>query len=159
GVMMGSGLGGTSLINANVAFQPDNEVFDNPQWPQAIRSVRDGGQLQQYFDRVRATLFAEPHPDGMKLSKVKALKKGADGLPNAEFGLADIAVNFKFEGQNNWGVQQRKCINCGDCITGCNVGAKNTLDTNYLAIAKSGGAAIFTQVEVKYIEKQPGGYL
>src|SRR5207237_8372309 len=34
GVIMGSGLGGTSLVNANVAFQPDAEVFDNPQWPQ-----------------------------------------------------------------------------------------------------------------------------
>ena len=160
GVIKGSGLGGTSLVNANVAYQPDDDLFDNPQWPQAIRDARDSGKLQEYFDRVRATLFADRHPHGMDLSKVKALKKGAEGRPNSEFDLLNIAVNFTFEGRNNWGVQQRKCINCGDCITGCNVGAKNTLDTNYLAIAKSGGAGIFTQVEVNRVEKDPaGGYL
>jgi cholesterol oxidase len=160
GIIKGSGLGGTSLVNANVAYQPDDQLFDNAQWPQAIRDARDSGQLQQFFDRARATLFAERHPNGMDLSKVKALKKGADGKPNTEFDLLNIAVNFTFEGRNNWGVQQRKCINCGDCITGCNVGAKNTLDTNYLAIAKSGGAAMFTQVEVSRIEKDlSGGYL
>ncbi len=157
GVIMGSGLGGTSLVNANAVIQPDREVFDNPQWPEPIRADRDNGRLQQFFDRVRTTLFAARHPDGMSLSKVKAMQKGAEGDPAAEFDLHDLAVNFQFEGPNHWGVNQRKCINCGDCTSGCNVGAKNTLDTNYLAIAKSGGAEIFTQVEVKRIEKQAGG--
>jgi cholesterol oxidase len=159
-VIQGSGLGGTSLVNANVVYGPDHEVFDDPQWPQGIRDSRDAGKLQQYFDRVRNTLFAGQHPNGMDLSKIRALSKGAQGVTGSDFGLLDIAVNFKFEGPNNWGVQQRKCINCGDCVTGCNVGAKNSLDTNYLAIAKSGGAAIFTQVEVRFIELDPnGGYL
>jgi len=157
GVLMGSGLGGTSLTNANVAIQPDEEVFEDSQWPQAIRNARDAGKLQQYFNRVRATLDAGPHPQGMQLSKVKALKQGADGVTGADFGLVDIAVNFTFEGTNNWGVTQRKCINSGDCVTGCNVGAKNTLDANYLALAKWGGADIFTQVEVKHLQKDPGG--
>ena len=35
-VMKGSGLGGTSLINANVAIEPDQEVFEQFQWPAAI---------------------------------------------------------------------------------------------------------------------------
>jgi cholesterol oxidase len=160
GVLMGSGLGGTSLINANVAFEPDGEVFDSPRWPQAIRDARDAGQLQTYFNRVRTTLFAEPHPDGLMLSKVQALKEGAEGVAGAEFALPPIAVNFRFEGGNHWGVAQRMCINCGDCVSGCNVGAKNTLDTNYLAIAKQGGTDIFTQVEVKRVEERAsGGYL
>jgi cholesterol oxidase len=155
-VLMGSGLGGTSLINANVIFQPDREVFDNPQWPQAIRDDRDSGQLRQYFDRVRATLSAVPHPQGTALSKVRALRGGGDAQ-HAQFGLPDIAVNFTFDGPNSWGVIQQKCINCGDCVTGCNVGAKNTLDTNYLALAKSSGTELFTQVEVRWIEQSPGG--
>ena len=84
---------------------------------------------------------------------------GAQGKSGADFDLCDIAVNFEFEGENSAGVKQRQCINCGDCITGCNVGAKNTLDTNYLALAKAGGAHIFTQVEVDRIGKAPqGGY-
>ncbi|HYP29843.1 MAG TPA: GMC family oxidoreductase N-terminal domain-containing protein [Blastocatellia bacterium] len=159
-VVKGSGLGGTSLVNANVAYQPEDDLFDEDRWPQAIRNASDSGELGQYYARARSTLFAERHPHGNDLSKVKALKRGSDGKPGTEFDLLDIAVNFKFEGPNNWGVRQRKCINCGDCVTGCNVGAKNTLDTNYLALAKHGGAHIFTQVEVRRIEKlQAGGYL
>ena len=160
GVVKGSGLGGTSLVNANVAYQPEDDLFDDSRWPQAVRDARDSGLLAQYYARARATLFAGKHPAGKQLSKVKALKRGSDGKPGTEFELLNIAVNFEFEGPNNWGVQQRECINCGDCVTGCNVGAKNTLDTNYLAIAKHGGATIFTQVEVRYVEKVPsGGYL
>lgn len=160
GVLMGSGLGGTSLVNANVAIRPDGEVFDQSEWPAAIRSAAQAGELDTYYDRAQATLFAAPHPQAHSLSKVKALEKGAQGVAGAVFGIHDIAVNFDFEGPNNWGVAQRKCINCGDCATGCNVGAKNTLDTNYLAIAKAGGAELFTQVEARQISKDPeGGYL
>ena len=156
-VWQGSGLGGTSLINANVAIQPDPEVFDDTQWPQAIREFRDSGELQKRFDRVRATLGAGRHPLGADLSKVKALEKGQQGVAGADYDLANIAVNFETDGQNDWGVRQQPCINCGDCVTGCNVGAKNTLDTNYLAIAKSGGAHIFPRVEVERIERDAGG--
>ena len=156
-VWQGSGLGGTSLINANVAIQPDREVFDDTQWPQAIREFRDSGELQGRFDRVRATLGARRHPLGADLSKVKALEKGQQGVAGADYDLANIAVNFETDGQNDWGVRQQPCINCGDCVTGCNVGAKNTLDTNYLAIAKSGGAHIFPRVEVERIERDAGG--
>jgi cholesterol oxidase len=159
GAWMASGLGGTSLINANVAIVPDHEVFDNPQWPQAIRDARDSGALDTLFTRVRATLHAGRHPQGQSLSKVQALQLGAQGKPGADFDLCDIAVNFEFEGENSAGVQQRKCINCGDCITGCNVGAKNTLDTNYLALAKAAGVHIFTQVEVDHVAAPAqGGY-
>jgi cholesterol oxidase len=160
GVLMGSGLGGTSLVNANVAIRPDSELFDQPPWPQAVRTASQGGQLTQYYDRAHATLFAGPHPQAMNLNKVKALQKGSKNIAGAKFEIQDIVVNFTYEGHNNWGVQQRKCINCGDCTSGCNVGAKNTLDTNYLAIAKWGGTHIFTQVEVKHIrEDEAGGYL
>jgi cholesterol oxidase len=157
GAWMGSGLGGTSLVNANVAFEPDGEVFDHPQWPQAIRDARDGGELAPLFGRVRSTLRTGPHPRGHELTKVRALEQGALGVAGAGFGLCDIAVNFEFEGANAAGVKQRRCINCGDCVTGCNVGAKNTLDTNYLALAKSAGVHMFTQVEVDHIQKLAGG--
>ena len=34
-VLVGSGLGGGSLINANVAFEPDDQVLGDPAWPTA----------------------------------------------------------------------------------------------------------------------------
>jgi len=154
--IVGSGLGGTSLINANVVIEPDAEVFDDPRWPQAIREARNQGELQRNFERVRFTLGAGPHPRGRDLSKVRALEQGQGG---GQFFLNNIAVNFEPDGPNRWQVPQRRCINCGDCFTGCNVGAKNTLDTNYLAIARQAGADLFPQVEVERIEPHPaGGY-
>jgi cholesterol oxidase len=160
GVLAGSGLGGTSLVNANCAIRPDSEVFEQSPWPQAVRALSQNGQLAPFYDRAHATLFAAKHPNGLQLSKSKALQKGAQSVTGAQFDLHDITVNFQFEGSNHWGVQQRKCINCGDCASGCNVGAKNTLDTNYLAIAKSGDADIFTQVEVRHVTADAsGGYL
>lgn len=62
---------------------------------------------------------------------------------------------------NHAGVPQRLCNQCGDCVSGCNTGAKNTLIMNYLPWAKKHGAQIFTQVEVEYVEKlenQPSRY-
>ncbi len=60
--------------------------------------------------------------------------------------------------RNRQGMIQRPCTLCGDCITGCNIGAKNTLTMNYLPMAQHNGTEMFTQVEVKSIEKKDGYY-
>jgi cholesterol oxidase len=52
----------------------------------------------------------------------------------------------------------KACTDCGDCGTGCNIGAKNTLNFNYIPLAKRAGAEIFTQTEVLGIEKQNDHY-
>lgn len=55
---------------------------------------------------------------------------------------------------NQHGVTRRRCTLCGDCVTGCNVGAKNTLTTNYLPAAVRAGAQLATGVQVLAV--QPG---
>ena len=40
-VLVGCGLGGTSLINANVSLHADPRVFENGTWPQALLDDRD----------------------------------------------------------------------------------------------------------------------
>jgi cholesterol oxidase len=45
------------------------------------------------------------------------------------------------------------CIHCGCCVTGCNVGAKNTLTSTYLADAVADGARIACPVEVTRIRR------
>ena len=159
GVFHGSGLGGTSLVNANVAYEPEPEVFDDPHWPQAIRDARDAGELGELFKKVRKTLATAKHPRAGEISKVQALKFGNPGGQKGKWFANQLAVNFKPDGPNKWSVPQRKCLNCGDCITGCNPGAKNTLDTNYLAIAQQQGAHLFPQVTVHYVApNSDGGY-
>src|SRR5205085_374198 len=64
----------------------------------------------------------------------------------------DLTVNFSIDGENPHGVIQRLCIKCGDCVTGCNFSAKNTLYMNYLPLAAKNGADIFTQTKVEWVE-------
>jgi cholesterol oxidase len=151
-VIKGSGLGGTSLINANVAIVPDAEVFRLTGWPRTLRYE----EMLGYYERARKVLAAEPVPDATSLLKVQALHKRAQELKTAAKPL-NLAVNFKYDGPNEHGVVQRPCVKCGDCVTGCNFSAKNTLYMNYLPLAAKNGADIFTQTKVEWIEKLSTG--
>jgi cholesterol oxidase len=151
-VIKGSGLGGTSLVNANVVIEPDPEVFDLPGWLSSIRPHT----LAPYYVRVRQMLAATPHPRAAALPKVQALDRRASQMGTHAFAL-DIAVNFEIDGENAHGVSQKPCIDCGDCVGGCNVGAKNTLAMNYLPMAARAGAEIYTQAEVTFVSRASDG--
>jgi cholesterol oxidase len=151
-VIKGSGLGGTSLINANVAILPDREVFEQFQWPSAITY----DTLLPYYQRAHRMLGANPHPHALELRKVQALDRRAKELGISVQPL-DIVVNFAPAGDNPQGVHQEPCNGCGNCVSGCNVRAKNTLYMNYLPMARKAGATILTQTKVEWIEKRPEG--
>ena len=63
-VAMGCGLGGTSLINANVCLKADPRVLDDPCWPQPVRA---DGLLAEGFARARAMLRPSPYHGVRKL--------------------------------------------------------------------------------------------
>ena len=151
-IMKGCGLGGTSLINANVAATPDPEVFEQADWPRALNWDR----LRPYYDRARKTLGAGPDPRAWTFPKVQAMDRRAHqvGLRAAPL---DLAINFMESGINEYGVPRRPCRGCGDCTSGCNHLSKNTLFMNYLPMARRAGAEIFTRTKVERIEKLPGG--
>src|SRR5579862_9980245 len=70
-VIKGSGLGGTSLINANVAILPDREVFEQLPWPSGINY----DALAPYYQKAFGVLAANPHPNALQLAKVQALER------------------------------------------------------------------------------------
>ena len=151
-VIKGSGLGGTSLINANVAIVPDREVFDQFNWPTTINY----DVLQPYYQRASQVLACNPHPRAMQLAKIQALSRRAQEL-GVPLEALNINVNFTIDGPNPYGVQQKPCIDCGNCVTGCNVGAKNTLYMNYLPMACHAGVTVHTQTKVEWLEKLATG--
>lgn len=155
-VIKGSGLGGTSLVNANVAIIPEDAAFSRAPWPNAIKL----NALQTFYQKAADTLQVSQHPRGNQLLKIKALQKRGDQDPDRKFDLLKLAVNFTRDGVDENGVERHPCIDCGDCVTGCNVRAKNTLYMNYLPIARNHGVEIFTQVQVTYLEEAAGsGYV
>ncbi|MEX2526713.1 MAG: GMC oxidoreductase [Gemmatimonadota bacterium] len=156
GVLVGCGLGGTSLINANVAIEPDRRVWEDPRWPEAIRADLDLG-VAHGFQRAREMLEPTPLPASWSPPKTQAMEKSAAHM-GAPFLRPPITVAFE-DRVNAAGVQQTACNGCGNCVGGCNVGAKNTLAMNYLPDARNHGAAIFTLTSVRRVEKRAEGWL
>jgi cholesterol oxidase len=145
--VVGCGLGGTSLINANVALRPDPRLWDDPRWPAAVRADQAG--LDAGYGRAVAMLQPSPVPaDFPPLPKLDALALSAKTLGMQErFSRPPITVTFK-DGKNAAGVDQKRCVGCGDCNSGCNHEAKNSTHMNYLPDAVAHGAQIFTGVAV-----------
>jgi cholesterol oxidase len=155
-VVMGCGLGGTSLINANVSLQADERVFENPHWPAALRADL-GTLVEDGYRRAREMLKPNPLPDSVSLKKLDALETSSRHEPG-RFYRVPINVTFK-DHVNHVGVEQKACTHCGDCVSGCNVGAKNTVLMNYLPDARNHRAEIFTRVGVRYLERKDHRWL
>ncbi|HEX8136709.1 MAG TPA: GMC family oxidoreductase [Pyrinomonadaceae bacterium] len=167
-VFVGCGLGGTSLINGGVSLRVEPRVFDDERWPIEIRdearssrgeSDEEGWEfrgLSKYYELAETMLRPSRYPEHYpRLAKMAALEKAAQQM-KLPFNPVPINVNFEEfpGGLNHVGVSQIPCIGCGDCASGCNYGAKNTLIVNYLPDARNHGAELFTQASVQYLERR-----
>ena len=158
-VFVGCGLGGTSLVNANVALQAEPAVFKDPVWPEVIRTEANqlNSALSIAYKRANNMLKPQPYPDDFpKLPKTTAQRRSAEAL-DEKFTLPPINVTFQ-NGVNHVGVKQSACVLCGDCVSGCNHGAKNTTAMNYLPDAVNHGASIFCEAKVSHIEQAGNGW-
>jgi len=161
-VLVGCGLGGTSLINANVSLKAEPRVFDDPRWPDDFReSTENGGGtgggvlIEKCYEQVMRMLKPTPYPEDFPaLDKLNANEASANGM-GEKFYRPPLNVTFQDPpgGVNHVGVEQKACVNCGDCVTGCNHKAKNTTLMNYLPDAFNHGAKIFTEISVRYLER------
>lgn len=149
-VVVGCGLGGTSLINANVTIAPDPRVFQQDAWPAQIRAEAADHTLGRYFQRAWDVLQPAPLPASAPTPRKLAAMEGQGGT------RCTVNVHFGPAPTNSVGVPQQACTGCGDCVTGCNHGAKKTLCFTYLPIAKSFGAKIFVQCDVQHLERRDG---
>lgn len=103
--VVGCGLGGTSLINANVSIEPDHELFRLDDWPAALQ---DEAALAPYYARAREVLQPNAYPTSRPApNKLQALQTSAERM-GAPFERADINVNF-VDKVNRFGVYQPAC--------------------------------------------------
>ncbi len=162
-VLIGCGLGGTSLINANVSLEADPRIFQEPIWPKAFVADLDT-KLKEGFKRAENMLKPTPYPEGTEnfpiLKKTEAMRKSGKFV-SEDAQLLPINVNFKRykSGLNHVGVPQDPCILCGDCVSGCNHTAKNTIQMTYLPDAKNHGAEIFTKTKVSHVSQKDGKWI
>lgn len=156
-VLVGCGLGGTSLINANVSLHADPRVFTKELWPKGLLNDR-ATRLADGFQRAEEMLKPNPYPEDFPVLKKLEAAEIAAKATGQPFSRPPINVTFQ-DGINHVGVEQKACNNCGDCVSGCNNLAKNTTQMNYLPDAWNHGAKIFTECSVKYVEKVEDGWI
>ena len=153
-VITAAGVGGGSLVYANVQLRAPGEVFERG-WPAAL----DRAALDPWYDRTEEALQPRPTPTDPALDKVRAFAaagrhagKQAEPLP--------IAVHFGAAREHPFsGVPQEGCQNLGLCNAGCPVHAKNTVDITYVARAEEHGAEVRTLhlADALYPPREPGG--
>ncbi|KAM7209212.1 hypothetical protein V8F20_000550 [Naviculisporaceae sp. PSN 640] len=154
--VVGNGLGGTSLMNANVFMEADKKTLALKAWPEEIRRNVDG--LDKYYEKVEKVLEPEEYPDDWpELPKMKLLKKQAEHI-----GLGDrwrkVRQTTRFKnGPNSCGVEMKASALTGQDATGVNDGSKTTTLVTYLADAWNWGAEMFCECEVRHIEKAKNG--
>jgi cholesterol oxidase len=153
-VLTAAGVGGGSLVYANVQLRAHAEVFEDG-WPAGI----DRPGLDPYYERVESVLEPRATPPEPPLGKVRAFDAmaSAAGQPTTRL---PIAVHFGEDRLNPFGgVPQQGCTNLARCNIGCPRHAKNTIDLTYLARAEHDGAHVRPRCEVTRLEppSSPGG--
>lgn len=151
-VVTGSGLGGGSLINAGVAFKPAAETFDGERWPSVYRN---GGArreaLVQALEEVVSTLGAAPLAHAAELPKFQALSHLGGALQARSAVPVDLTISNTRK-TNAHGVEMEACVRCGNCFTGCNIGAKGSLATSLIPSAHGRGARFFVGANALRVE-------
>jgi len=146
-ILHGAGVGGGSLVYANQLLIPPDEVLDDPAWGQADwRST-----IKPYYDKARRMLGATPAQEITIADEL--LKECAADIGKGDtfhinevgiyYGEPDLTVPDPYF--NGEGPDRTGCTSCGACMTGCRLGAKNTLDLNYLYLAEQLGVEIIPE--------------
>src|SRR5680860_51845 len=186
GGVVSSGLGGGSLIYANVLYRKPEETFQREGWPigyddlaphyEAAESMLNG---QHYPFQPEGEPQSEDHAPYNETSKTQAMQIAAKSLqknhPEVLFDLPKLAVTFANPGEpprlaepikgapasmHEGGRTRLTCQLCGECDIGCNYGSKNTLDLTYLSAAMQlpTPPTILTRSEVREFEPHNSGY-
>ncbi|NIL75268.1 GMC family oxidoreductase [Rhodococcus sp. B10] len=161
-VMAGAGVGGGSLNYANTLYQPPKRFFEDPQWGHITDWQRE---LAPYYDQAKRMLGVTTNPTITRSDKV--MKEVAEDMGVGEtFTSTPVGVFFGDAGKTSpdpffggVGPTRTGCTECGSCMTGCRVGAKNTLVKNYLYLAEQAGAEVHPLTTVTAVRPaENGGY-
>ena len=169
-VAQAAGVGGGSLAYSSVALEAHPSLFADG-WPAEITY----DELKPCYDRVAAMMNLQAVPDNQLTQRFKLAREAAEALGHRDrFSKAPLAVSFSPDWSydlddpfnhrhsrrftNAHGQQQGTCIHLGNCDIGCDVGAKNTLDVNYISRAEQRGAEVRPLHLVRAIEPTDAGY-
>ncbi len=147
--LVANGLGGGSLINAGVMELPDWSSV--PRMPPTLAAALTPAAMNQVKERLGARRGGV---DNTIADAGTAKTQALQSLDPGHFRKAAVTVEF---GPVAAGSAHSACLRCGDCMTGCNVGAKKSLDSTLLLEAQTRGARIHTGASVTSIQRTAAG--
>lgn len=150
-VVAASGVGGGSLIYANINIRPDPVVFEHPRWPASLNRQ----SLDRYYDKVAAALAVRPLPSDVEVPKRDIYR---DAARRSDRPIFDPDQAVTWESTPDMEAGQGPCRLVAECEFGCQHGAKNSVDLTYLARAERLGAEVRTGAVVSHISPIEGGY-
>jgi cholesterol oxidase len=159
-VLAGAGVGGGSLVWANTSYRPLPAFYADRAWAH-ITDWR--AELAPYYDQAERMLGVVTYPGRTPADDV--MQRAAEQMGVGDtFHKTPVAVFFDRPGVTvddpyfgGVGPRRTGCIECGACMTGCRVGAKNTLTKNYLHLAELAGAVIHPMTTVTELRPRGGG--
>ncbi|MFY1635974.1 GMC family oxidoreductase [Solwaraspora sp. WMMB335] len=159
-VLSGAGVGGGSLVYANTLYEPPDDFYADPQWS-GITDWR--AELAPYYTRAKQLLGVVDYPRTTRADQ--AMRAVADRMGAGDtFRPTPVAVYLGPPGERvadpyfgGAGPDRVGCTHCGACMTGCRVGAKNSLPKNYLWFAERAGARIRPLTTVTGLRPDPDG--
>ncbi|HEX8698369.1 MAG TPA: GMC family oxidoreductase, partial [Myxococcaceae bacterium] len=160
-VLSGVGVGGGSLVYANTLPIPKDHFFQGGSWGHLADWKQE---LAPHYAEVRRMLGARENP--LRTYPDQLVQQIGKEMGREDFQPTTVAVYFGepgvtvpdpyFKGE---GPPRTGCNSCGGCMLGCRVGAKNTLDKNYLYFAEKHGLTIHADTEATWVRPLPeGGY-
>lgn len=159
-VLHGVGVGGGSLTYANTLPTPPPDFFTRPSWGHLAHWAEE---LAPHYETALRMLGAAQNPRETKSDRV-LLEIAKEMGREDHFQRTRVGVFFGEPGKkvkdpyfDGAGPERVGCTFCGACMTGCRVGAKNTLDRNYLYLAEGLGAEVRSETEVVHVTERPGG--
>lgn len=161
-IMHGVGVGGGSLVYANTLPTPRDDFFEAESWAH-LGDWKD--ELAPHYATAKRMLGAAENP--RETAGDKILESIAEDIGRKDhFHRTEVAVYFGKPGVKvadpyfgGKGPERVGCTFCGACMTGCRVGAKNTLDKNYLWLAEQAGLELIAETEVTAVRAKDGGYV
>lgn len=159
-VLAGAGVGGGSLVYANTLYRPLRAFYTDPQWAHITDWETE---LAPHYDCASRMLGVVTNPSVTPADTVMRSVATDMGVADS-YHPAPVGVYFGPPGKQNpdpyfggAGPARTGCTECGSCMTGCRVGAKNTLEKNYLYLAERGGARIVPMTTVTALRPNEDG--
>lgn len=114
--------------------------------------------MEKYYLKAEKNLESKYNDQSIaQTKKSQVFKKAAEKL---KVGIGYLELNIHYKGtKSKYDTSRQGCNFCGDCCSGCNIGAKNILPYNYIFQAKKNGCEVFTQTEVKMVTKDGNHYI